>query len=280
MLEGTFTTTDATELAIHDFGGAGDDLLLVHGVSLCAEMLSPMAEHLGAHRAAGVDLRGHGSSARPPTRDYSFERMGRDLGELLDAAKAPVRAFGHSAGASALLLAALERPERFRSLCLFEPILLDARAAVGLEEMARHAEGRRSVFTSRAEAEEHFSSRGVFATFDREVLAGFVDGGLRPLPDGSFELALSGPDEAAIYRSSVEDHIWDGVEVLPKLDLELTILTGGETKGPTLVGSRRLAKLDPRVRVVKVEGVDHFGPFVQPKLLGELVSTIFDTSST
>jgi pimeloyl-ACP methyl ester carboxylesterase len=100
----------------------------------------------GDHRAAGLDLRGHGSSGRPPDRDYAWPRIGRDVREILDAAPGPLRVFGHSLGANAALLAALERPEAIRSLCLFEPVILDPRDSSRIEEMAQRTEGRRAAF--------------------------------------------------------------------------------------------------------------------------------------
>ncbi len=208
------------------------------------------------------------------TRDFTWPRMGRDVFEVLEAAPAPLQAFGHSLGASTLLLAALERPDALRSLWLYEPIVLDSRYPGATEEMAQHAEGRRSVFASRAEIEAHFSGRGLFATFDPAVLAGYVDGGFRAQPNGSFALALDLADEAAIYRGSVAPGIWDGLDALPDLDLEITVLTGASSTGPTLVGAKRLAKLDPRVRVIEVPGLGHFGPFEAPRVVAGFVSAL------
>jgi pimeloyl-ACP methyl ester carboxylesterase len=272
-------TSDGTDLAVHNLGGSGDELLLVHGNGLCAQTLAPMAAALaGDHRSAGLDLRGHGRSGRPPNRDYAWPRIGRDVREVLDAAPAPPAVFGHSLGASAVLLAALERPDAVRSLCLFEPIILYPQDSASVEKMAQRAESRRAVFASRAEIEEHFSSRGFFAGFDPGAFGGYVDGGFRSQPDGTFVLALAPEDEAAIFRASVAPGIWDGLDVLADLDLEITVLCGSTSTGPTVVGAALLAERDPRVRVIELAGVGHFGPFEAPERVGEMVSTIFRAS--
>jgi pimeloyl-ACP methyl ester carboxylesterase len=273
--------SDGSELATHDLGGSGDDLVLMtHGAGLCAAMLSPMAEALsGNFYKVGLDLRGHGSSGRAVNRDYTWPRIGKDIREILDAVAAPLHIFGHSVGASAALLAALERPDSVRSLCLFEPIILDPTDTEGIEEMARSAEGRRAVFASRAEIVEHFSSRGFFKAFEREALAGYVDGAFRAQPDGRFELALAPEDEAAIFRESIAPGVWDGLGTLPDLDLEIAVLFGSSSTGPRAAGVARLAKLDPRVHVIEINGVGHFGPFESPDLIGEMVSSILRTSA-
>jgi pimeloyl-ACP methyl ester carboxylesterase len=230
--------SDGTDLAVHDLGGSGDDLLLVHGTGLCAQMLSPMADALGGdHRAAGLDLRGHGSSGRPPDRDYAWPRIGRDVREILD-----------------------------------------PRDSSRIEEMAQRTEGRRAAFASRAEIEGHFSSRGIFATFDPAALAGYIDGGFRLQPDGTFVLALAPEDKAAIYRGSTAPGVWDGLDILPDLDLDIAVLYGSASTGSKVAGAARLAKRDPRVRVFEVAGVGHFGPFEAPVMVGEMVSSIFRTS--
>jgi pimeloyl-ACP methyl ester carboxylesterase len=271
--------SDGTELALHELGGSGGDLLLTHGAGLCAAMLTPMADALaGEFHAIGLDLRGHGGSGRPVNRDFTWPSIGRDVGELLVAAPGPMHVFGHSLGGSAALLAALERPDDVLSLCLFEPIILDPEDEPEIEEIAEQIERRRAVFASRAEIAEHFSSRGLFATFDQRALAGYVVGGFRAKPDGTFALSLAPEDEAAVFRGSVTPGIWDGLDVLPELDLEITVLYGSASTGSRAAGTARLVNVDPRVRVIEVEGVGHFGPFEAPELIGKMVSTVLGGS--
>jgi pimeloyl-ACP methyl ester carboxylesterase len=268
--------SDGTELALHDLGGSGNDLLITHGTGLCAAMLAPMAHALASdYHTTGLDLRGHGSSGRPASRDYSWARIGKDLGEILVTPPRERRVFGHSLGGSAALLAALERPDAIRSLCLFEPIILGPEDEAEIEEMTQQIERRRGVFESRQEIAEHFSSRGVFATFDRRALAGYVVGGFRARGDGTFALALTPEDEAAVFRASTAPGIWAGLDLLPELDLEITVLCGSTSTGLRTAGAERLVKLDPRIRVIGVEGVGHFGPFEAPGLVAQMVSNAF-----
>jgi pimeloyl-ACP methyl ester carboxylesterase len=268
--------SDGTELVLHDLGGSGDDVLVTHGAGLCATMLAPMANALaGNYHTVGLDLRGHGASSRPVSRDYTWARIGKDVREILATAPRLMRIFGHSLGGSAALLAALERPDAIRSLCLFEPIILGAEDEAEIEEIAQQIERRRAVFESRAEIAEHFSRRGVFATLDQRALADYVVGGFHRQADGTFALALPPEDEAAVFRESTAPGVWDGLDILPELDLEITVLYGSTSTGSRAAGAQRLAKLDSRVRVVEVEGVGHFGPFEAPELVGKMVSTIF-----
>ncbi|MGI0151798.1 MAG: alpha/beta fold hydrolase, partial [Thermoplasmata archaeon] len=42
-------TPDGLEIAVYDFGGRGQDLLLVHATGFCAEVFTPLAQELGEH---------------------------------------------------------------------------------------------------------------------------------------------------------------------------------------------------------------------------------------
>jgi pimeloyl-ACP methyl ester carboxylesterase len=63
-------------------------------------------------------------------------------------------------------------------------------------------------------------------------------------------------------------------DVLPELDLEITVLCGSAS-----TGAARLAKRDPRIRVFEVAGVGHFGPVEAPALVGNVVSSIIFRTS-
>ena len=120
------TTPDGVELAVYDFGGDGDDLLLVHATGFCAGVLLPLARALADRfRCHALDLRGHGRSGRPADGDFAWSGFATDVLTVVDrlGLDEPV-GFGHSCGGASLLLAEQARPGTFRSLYLFEPVVV------------------------------------------------------------------------------------------------------------------------------------------------------------
>ena len=65
------TSHDGIELAVRDHGGAGPDVLFVHGAQRTLEDWAPALKHLPGIRAVAFDLRMHGRSGVPasPTLD-------------------------------------------------------------------------------------------------------------------------------------------------------------------------------------------------------------------
>ncbi|MEY4752497.1 MAG: hypothetical protein RJA44_172 [Pseudomonadota bacterium] len=122
----------------------------------------------------------------------------------------PVHLVGHSLGGFLSLLAACRRPELARSVVLIDsPLVTGWRAhsvhvvkLTGL--MARVSPGRiarrrRQHWPSRAEALAHFSAKSVFARWQPEVLADYVECGTEPAAQGGVQLSFRREIEARIY---------------------------------------------------------------------------------
>jgi pimeloyl-ACP methyl ester carboxylesterase len=106
-------------------GGVGPAIVLLHGLTATRRyvvMGSRTLEREG-HRVVSYDARGHGrSTAAPDPVAYGYDRLERDLEELLDAL-ALERAIlaGASMGAHTALRFALRHPERIAALGLITP---------------------------------------------------------------------------------------------------------------------------------------------------------------
>ena len=107
-------TSDGLDLAVVEFGGNGQPVVLLHGLMGRATTWWAVAEWLAAHgRVLGLDARGHGrSEARGP---WTTERMAGDVTELLDGL-GPAVLIGHSMGGLHGLVAAARRPDLVRAL--------------------------------------------------------------------------------------------------------------------------------------------------------------------
>jgi esterase len=130
--------------------GAGEPLVILHGLFGSKRNWSAVAKRLGAvRRVLAVDLRNHGESPWDDRHDYPA--LAEDVADLIDRVIGrPAAVLGHSMGGKAAMLVALTRPELVERLVvadiaparsngsLIEP--LRALRAVPLEAHGRRAE--------------------------------------------------------------------------------------------------------------------------------------------
>lgn len=111
-------------LHYRDQGGSGGDVLIfIHGTSASLHTWEPLIERLGdRYRLISLDLPGHGLTGVNAARDYSREAMVFSIWSLMDHLSITAATLvGNSLGGSIAWRAALDRPERVRSLVLLAP---------------------------------------------------------------------------------------------------------------------------------------------------------------
>lgn len=95
---------------------SGLTVVLAHGFAARLGTYDPQRQRLRDHaRVVLFDQRGHGRSGWGSRRSATVDRLGRDLGDVLDATTGnePVVVVGHSLGGMALMALARQRPELF-----------------------------------------------------------------------------------------------------------------------------------------------------------------------
>jgi pimeloyl-ACP methyl ester carboxylesterase len=278
------STPDGVEIAVYDFGGHGDDLLLVHATGFCAEVFVPLARSLGEHyRCWGLDLRAHGRSGRPADGDFAWSGFSTDVLTVIDQVglERPL-AFGHSCGGASILLAEQARPGTFRSLYCFEPVVLTEPMAWLASEnnpLSVGARRRRETFPSTEDALVNFSSKPPFSTLDAEVLAWYVDAGFEVIPpedggDGrAIRLRCRRDDEAEVYAHGATHGAFAHLhEITCPVALSCGELTDAFGLSFLEADAAELAR--PTVEVMA--GVGHFGPLEQPPAVAHSVHRAFE----
>ncbi len=273
------TTTDGIEVAVYDFGGSGDDLLLVHATGFCAEVLGPLARLLGDRfHCWGLDLRAQGRSDRPPDDDFEWSGFMIDVLSAVDhlGLEHPV-GFGHSCGGASVLLAEESAPGTFSSLYCFEPVVFPSPIGPNVFErnpLSKSARKRRETFPSAEDAIENFSSKPPFGDLDPEVLRIYVESGFELIPESeggdgrSIRLRCRREDEAQIYAHGAAHGAF---EHLGSVGCHVTLACGENTDAFGLSFLEADAGELSSSTVEVIPGVGHFGPLQRPSVVAASV---------
>ncbi len=272
------TSADGTKIALHEMGGIGNPLLLVHATGFGALVYQELANLLSdSFTIFGVDLRFQGNSERSASGGYNWANFGDDALTALLAirdrypAGTPIYGFGHSCGGMALLLAALKEPGLVSSLYLYEPIIVPQEmedTPYVSNPLADFTMKRREVFGSRHEAFENFTTKAPMMHFSALSQRSYVEHCLKELPSGEVTLCCAREDEAAIYSAMASTKMYsrlEGVKVP-------TIISRG-SNSDTFSASyyKNIASLLPCGSFEEVADVDHFGPMCLPAVFAEHV---------
>lgn len=270
----TAIASDGTLVNFHELGGAGPPLLLSHATGFHARVWCPLVDEL-AHRfrCLGFDQRGHGDTPAPASGDFDWHGFADDALAVVDAAglERPF-GFGHSAGATALLLAELGRPGTFRALYCYEPVVAPAEPGAFTAPpggaLAAGARRRREVFPSRQAAYEHFEAKPPLSALAPSVLRAYVDHAFDDTGDGSVRLKCRAENEARSYEMGMRHGAW---ERLGRITCPVTVACGSlsDTFGPP-VAALQASQLR-RGRTEAFEGLGHFGPLEDPAAVAEAV---------
>lgn len=246
MMSRTLPLSDGTLARVVE-AGAGEPLLLIHGVGLRAEAWAPQIEALASvARMIAVDMPGHGGSdplpGQPALADYVAwaARVIQALG------LGPVSVAGHSMGSLIAAGLAVERPDLICRAALLNGVhrrSAEARAAV----LARAAEIAAGGGGTEAPLGRWFSD-------DQADLRGLVAGWLQNVSAGGYAAAYSAfANGDAVYADR-----------LGEIHCPLLVLTGDGDGNSTPAMTLAMAALAPMGRAVVINGHRHMVNLTAP----------------
>lgn len=265
-------STDGVSVAVHDLGGEGEPLLLVHATMLCGPIWAPVAAHLDRFHAYAPDLRAHGRTPLPPGASLEWAAIADDVLAVVDhlGLDAP-RAVGHSMGAACLLLAELARPGTFSALWLYDPVVRPD-PVLGESEgtLAAGARRRRASFESREAAYENFSAKPPLDRVDDAARRAYVEHGFEEREDGSVTLRCRPEVEAEIYERGAFHRAFERLE---GVRCPTTVAHGFPEEGRPSTWAPAIARKLPGGRERTFHQLSHFGPLEAP---GEVATAILE----
>jgi pimeloyl-ACP methyl ester carboxylesterase len=237
--------------------------LLIHSGGFTSRQWRRLAQRLAPTRdVLAPDLIGYGDEPWPPGKPFHFRQDVDRLAGMLDqAAPAQVDVVGHSYGGLLGLQVALARPDRVRSLALYEPVAFgvlgeadaDARAQLALPEY-------------------HADAAGV----DEAWLAGFVDWWngpgawaqlAEPTRAGFRAVAWKVYQEVSTLSADTTDRARYATIAAPTL-----LLGGGRTTATERRTLERLAEAMPRARLTVFPEMGHMGPITHADIVNTAIA--------
>jgi pimeloyl-ACP methyl ester carboxylesterase len=266
-----FLAPSGLELAVHDWGGRGDPVLLAHPTGFHGRVWAPVAAGLVAsgRRVWSFDFRGHGDSDPSPNATYRWEEFAADAlavtHHLSLAGDPQLLAAGHSKGGASLLWGARHEPGVYPRIWAFEPIIMPAELASavnGDNPLSAGARRRRAQWASRDEARRSYAAKPPLAVLTPAALDAYVDYGMRDLADGTVELKCRPEHEATIYAMGASLGLYPE---LTGVACPVLVACGETTDAITPAFAAKIVEQLPHATLEVWRDRGHFGPLEDPE---------------
>jgi pimeloyl-ACP methyl ester carboxylesterase len=269
MTKGNFINTSQGFFHYHVRGESGPQVHFCHGLSLSAGTYLPFLESLSGHdlKIFAPDLRGHGYSTKEKTIEVkNWDLFVKDLEQLvLGITHPPVIGIGHSIGGYFTYAAAALYPGLFSKIILLDPIILPPNIVrlcslarlTGLDRyhpLPRMTRKKKCEFSSKDEALEHYSGKGMFKSWQPEFVQAFVDTAIEQESATTWELCCRPEFEAQIYES-VPFETW---RFARRIHIPALIVRGEKSTLFYEQAGLKLAETIRDCRFMTLEGLGHF----------------------
>ncbi|MDE0067725.1 MAG: alpha/beta hydrolase [Acidimicrobiaceae bacterium] len=253
-------SSNGVRVALHDLGGSGPQLLILHATGFHGRCYRAVADHLSDRfHVWAPDLRGHGDSITPADTDLGWGSMADDVlavSEHLGVDSWAVA--GHSMGGAVAAKTACLHPHLIAAAWVFEPAIFPVNAERRGNDLAQSARFRRHHFESFDEAIERYANAAPFAKVSRDVIGDYVYHGFVETDTG-ITLKTSGETEARVFEGADLELF----EQIRSVSVPFTIANSLDGSPPSQIAELVADQL-PNTRQLLWPDNTHFGPFEDP----------------
>ena len=240
--------------------GSGVGVVCLHASGSSSAQWRPLMDRLADRfHVLAVDLCGYGkSSPWSGEGNLSLADEVAELEPVLLAAGERFHLIGHSFGGAVALMAALANPRRFRSLILFEPMLL----ALLMQEDPQQPAAR-EISAVRDETITAVNDGDLAASAERLVDYWTGRGTWARMPAARrLGIAATMPKSIAEWPAAFDQGT--PLSAFASLNVPTLLMVGSESPASSRGVARLLAKTLPQVTTLEIAGVGHMGPVTHP----------------
>ena len=253
-----------------DWGGDGPPIVILHATGFLARVYQPIALALRSiGHVHAYDQLGHGDSEPPKLEEISWYRTADDLEAFLVAMGLKnVRAFGHSAGGTAIAAVAARRPDLIARAMLVEPVIVDpADPRERPNDLFERTMKRKPAFDSLEAMYTNFANKLPYSAWRPDVLRIYCEHASRAAADGTRVLKCAPEVEARLYQTAGD---FDGLSCILASSVPTLVVFGERSDSPGLEFAKRVVHDAPHRQVVVVPGGGHLVPMEQPDEIARL----------
>lgn len=252
-------------------------LLLLHGVTRCAEDFKPLFDLLSPHwRIVALDHRGHGDSERAASylvTDYAADAVRFVRNELA----VPVVIHGHSLGAMVAAAVALELPDLVRGVVLEDPPFHTMGAHI-------HSSVWQAQFTGMREVAQHGGTVEQLTDALADIRLPFPGGTTNRLGDSRDRTSLRWSAECLakldpeVLTPLIEGRwldSYDTADIAARIRCPVTLLQADVKVGGALSDgdAQAFTRAAANCRLEKFPGSGHLLHWLQPERIAQLINT-------
>lgn len=245
-----------------------DTVICLHGSAGSPRQWQRLGERLGErYRVVSPGLIGYPDGpAWPGERSVTLDQEAAWVERWLDGAGEPVHLIGHSYGGAVAVKVAQRRPERVRSLVVYEPVLLRLLTGDALTEILTLAgETERGCQTGEPAAAgrafvDYWSGQGAWQRMSA-VQQGAVTQRMHKVVAEFHALSADGTPGSAYAR----------------LPMPILFLSGTLTRAPTARIARVVQNFMPGASRIEMPGLGHLGPITHPDAVNTLIGLFLDS---
>ncbi len=252
-------------------------LFIAHANGYAAGMYDYLIEALSDRfHVCALDFAGHGES-QSTLNFKSWNFFSDQILAFLDhKGWQKASAIGHSLGGGSLVRAAIQDPDRFDKLVLFDPVVLGFLAITYVKlfgnPMAQTALARREDFKNKEQALKIFMRHPANRTWQREAVKAYVDYCIKEDAEGAILCCL--PEvEAQIFSQTNYGHLFKLGRIRAETHF---VLPPRSNVCPTRV-ARRIVRNHEKSSLLRLPGTGHLLPFENRTLTLQTVERLLGT---